>query len=63
MLAGMGGEMECLSRPYSSTRVWTKKSEKRISKIIWGVKQRGKHFGKKLGLADIRKPDDDLGNK
>jgi len=45
------------------TRVWTKKSEKRISKIIWGVKQRGKHFGKKLGLADVRKPDDDLGNK
>jgi len=22
-----------------------------------------KHFGKKSGLADIRKPDDDLGNK
>jgi len=46
-----------------STRVWTKKSEKRISKIIWGVKQRGRHFGKKSGLADIRKRDDDLGNK
>ena len=40
------------------TRVWTKKSGERISKIIWGVKQRGKHFGKKSGLADIRKPDD-----
>ena len=56
------GEKKCVKEE-RSTRVWTKKSEKRISKIIWGVKQRGKHFGKKLGLADIRKPDDDLGNK
>jgi len=41
-----------------------RKNRKKVSsKIIWGVKQRGKQFGKKSGLADIRKPDDDLGNK
>jgi len=40
-----------------------KKSGKKISKIVLGVKSRGNHSGKKWGLADIRKPDDGLGKK
>jgi len=40
-----------------------KKSEKKISKIVSGVKSEVKHFGKKWGLADTRKPDDGLGRK
>ena len=35
-----------------------KKSEKKISKIVGGAKSIGRHFGKKWGLADTRKPDD-----
>ena len=40
-----------------------KKSEKKINKIVGGAKSRGKHFGKKSGLADTRKPDDGLREK
>ena len=36
---------------------------KKNGKIVGGAKQRGKHLGKKWGLADIRNPDDGLGEK
>ena len=48
---------------HTCTRVGMKKSEKKINKIVGGAKSRGKNFGKKSGLADTRKPDDDLRKK
>ena len=42
---------------------WVKKWEKKISKIVQGVKSRGKHFREKWGLTDIRKLHDSLGKK
>jgi len=51
------------TREIRYTRTGIKKSEKKISKIVRGVGLGGKHFGKKWGLADIRKPDDGLGRQ
>ena len=50
-------------RRTGTTRAWMKKSEKKISKIVRGVKSEVKRFGKKWGLADTGKPDDGLGKK
>jgi len=58
-----GSEREHASGGAGLYRAWTKKSEKRISKIALGARSRGRHFGNKWRPTDTRKPDDGLGKK